>query len=107
MSAPWSAEQREWLQALGHPAMALAGSAPAAMPDEPVRAAPAPASAVGAPSNIDALFRALLRATGQRAAEAEQVLRPLAIELAALRGNPAGKRALWPRLRRFRRRAPT
>ncbi|TWI14232.1 hypothetical protein [Aerolutibacter ruishenii] len=48
----------------------------------------------------DALERALLRATGQRTrSEARAVLERLGVDVPALRGNPAAKRALWPRLR--------
>lgn len=50
----------------------------------------------------DALERAVLRVTGQRTrSEARAVLERLGVDLAALRGNPAAKRALWRQLRPF------
>jgi hypothetical protein len=58
-----------------------------------------------APSRVpdDALERALLRATGQRTrSEARAVLERLAVDVPALRGNPAAKRALWLKLRPLR-----
>lgn len=129
MSLLWSAQQREWLQALGHPVLVLAGaddSAPPQVPDpvgQPPASPPQPSSppprparriapVVEAPAVTDApapsapaaadrrLHRALLRATGQRTTRAaEQALAGLDVDLAALRGDPAAKRALWPRLR--------
>lgn len=48
----------------------------------------------------DALERALLRVTGQRTrSQARAVLERLGVDVEALRGNPAAKRALWRRLR--------
>lgn len=61
-------------------------------------ASPPPAVPSRAPD--DALERALLRATGQRTrSEARAVLSRLGVDLPALRGNPAAKRALWLKLR--------
>ncbi|RNF84332.1 hypothetical protein [Montanilutibacter psychrotolerans] len=39
MSSPWSAQQREWLHALGHPVMVLAGAHAAASDDDDAEAA--------------------------------------------------------------------
>lgn len=120
MSALWNAQQREWLQAMGHSVMTLAAdkaeqpavvareaSAPAAraastdtVAAEP-RAEPArpvaPARATGADG---ALLRAVLRAA-RRGAEDPAVL--ALFDAQALRGDAAAKRALWPQLRALRR----
>ncbi|QDH71009.1 hypothetical protein [Marilutibacter alkalisoli] len=140
MSGLWTPEQREWLQALGHPALALAGvdepvplagiapvageapesdaaQATPSMPDRPPRtppAAPAPVTPddvepgrarTAVPGRMsDRLYRALLRATARRTPhEGEAVLESLAIDLDALRDEPARKRALWVRLRAVRK----
>lgn len=134
MNALWSAEQRQWLGALGHvvyvqgavgeveeestglavPAVTRLQSdtpparprrpqvAPAAVDTAPVVAAlPARRSASRVP---DKLHFALIRAA------ACNPNAPGAAEMMAqwpstseLRGNPAAKRALWPRLRGLRR----
>jgi hypothetical protein len=132
---PWDAQQREWLAALGHDLLALALApadtgarvgAPAALaPREPERPAerdsarersserpveraaaasgPMPATAARAPVG-SALLRALAQAA-RRAPDDGEFLRALP-PLASLRGNPAARRALWPRLRALRRGAP-
>ena len=51
------------------------------------------------------LGEALLRATAQPPAAAARVLRELEVDPTALRDDPAGKRALWARLRTLRRAA--
>ena len=81
----WDDFQREILAALGHPPLVLA---PRELPDDP-------------------LLRALLRAAGRdaHAGDLDAVLRALPTT-SSLRGNAPGKRALWPQLRRFRRRTP-
>jgi hypothetical protein len=61
-------------------------------PDVPAKPAPA-----GTP-----LLRALARAAG-RSEQDTEFLRALP-EVATLRGNPAARRALWPRLRALRKR---
>ncbi len=94
MSGPWSIEQREWLQALGFDVLALVHDAgtSGARPQSPVEDADAyPACA---------LFQALCRAAG--GAEPRAVV-GLVANLDALRISPAGKRALWPRLRAMRK----
>ena len=56
--------------------------------------------AAGPRAPDDALERALLRVTGQRTrSEARAVLERLGVDVQALRGNPAAKRALWRQLR--------
>jgi hypothetical protein len=81
----WDDVQREILSALGHSPLVLA---PRALPDDP-------------------LLHALLRAAGRdvHAADLDAVLRSLPPTL-SLRGDAAGKRALWPKLRRIRRHVP-
>ena len=99
----WSAQQREWLDALGYevlvpgrpeapPVVAPAGAA--AVDPAPPRAGSA-APATSAPSSK--LLEALRRAAGG----ADPT--PLVDDLARLRNDPALKRALWPRLRALRR----
>jgi len=105
MSAPWSPQQHEWLQALGHDVLMLAG-APA--PLEVLAAAPSrkPSAgpSIGLPAGTHArpdspLLRAVLRAAGRRELGELAAWLP---DLAVLRGNAAAKRALWPRLRTLR-----
>ena len=113
-AVPWSAQQREWLQALGHEVLmpAAAGSAAepgqiedlarVVMPDSGTRGAlksDAPAKPV--PSGSP-LLRALARAAGRSEQDVE-FLRMLP-DVATLRGNPIARRELWPRLRGLRKR---
>ena len=84
MHGPWSAEQCEWLRALGHEPLLNQPPGLAALPDDP-------------------LLHAVLRAAGcdpgdARAAALVAELPPVA----ALRGNAAAKRGVWPRLRALR-----
>jgi hypothetical protein len=88
MSAVWSPRQREWLAALGHEPLVRAPPPAPVLPDDP-------------------LLHALLAAAGcgpgsPRLREVLAALPPTA----ALRGDPAAKRALWPRLRALRRGGP-
>ena len=115
--ALWSRQQREWLQALGHPPLMLVDRQ-AAVSADPARAEPQLAAEPVAPATApvaremrpavpnrqpeDGLQRALLRATGLPAAEAGRTLQSLGVDAAALRGDPAAKRVLWSRLRRLR-----
>lgn len=109
---PWSREQLEWLQALGHDVLMLApvGSDVRAHPDRPSRAEmpsksrPAPGAAERPASSAPPLLRALARAAGRSEDDAE-FLRTVP-DISVLRGNPAARRALWPRLRALRRRKP-
>ncbi|GAB3348514.1 hypothetical protein [Lysobacter tyrosinilyticus] len=101
---PWSAEQREWLQALGHDVLMLA-STTAAEPQPELREAVAPASKpeTGArPAAASPLLRALARAAGRSEQDAD--LLQVLPDLATLRGSPAARRALWPHLRALRKR---
>lgn len=99
MNATWSPQQRQWLQALGHDVLVLAGAqappvAPAARP------AATPPRQVPPVAGDSPLLRALQRAAGRRDL-ADLAWLP---DPGALRGNAAAKRALWPRLRSLRRR---
>lgn len=109
---PWTSEQREWLQALGHDVLALApvGSEADAVaaPGEahrdprdlvPRRVSSAPTSAAAPP-----LLRALARAAARDVDDAE--LLGIVADLSVLRGNPSARRALWPLLRALRKRTP-
>ena len=111
MSGLWSAQQREWLQAMGHSVLSLAGDeaelAPAVAPTAGRASTPrpelAPAAAAANPARPTAdspLLRNLLRAA--RRAPGDAAVLAL-FDAAALRGDPAAKRALWPRLRALRR----
>lgn len=110
MTLPWSSQQREWLQALGHPVMILAGDGSVAGNVEPaaVTAPDAATASSGAPvqapvqADDSPLHRALLKATGLPVDQAEQALTSMAVNTAALRDDPAAKRALWSSLRRLR-----
>lgn len=125
--ALWSAQQQVWLSALGHtlylqgalPEMPLEAAAPAPPPTSPAPASRAAAPTASAASTAvrqpaaprrggsrlpDRLHFALIRASGCNPNA------PGAAELFAswppssqLRGNPAAKRALWPRLRALRK----
>src|SRR5690606_38004199 len=86
VSAPgWDPWQREALAALGHRLYVRAPRPGDVVPDDP-------------------LAHALLRAAGRDPGDpgAADLLRRLP-PLASLRGDPAAKRALWPRLRALRR----
>jgi len=101
---PWSTEQREWLQALGHDVLMLASATPMAEPPREARSsAPEPVTAARTAAAASPLLRALARAAGRNEQDAE--LLQLLPDLAALRGNPVARRALWPRLRALRKRA--
>ncbi|MDI9238759.1 alanine acetyltransferase [Lysobacter sp. LF1] len=115
MNGTWSAQQREWLQAMGHSVFQLAGvdapdEAPARTPDAlreaaglvPESARPVRRAEAARPAgNGDRLIQAVLRAAGAGADSAAVLA--LVPDAAALRGNAAAKRALWPRLRGLRR----
>ena len=81
----WDAMQREALQALGHTLYCRATPQRPRLPDDP-------------------LLRALLRAVGRDADDDDEahLLCKAWMPIAALRGDPAAKRALWPRLRALR-----
>ena len=103
---PWSAQQHEWLQALGHDVLVLAPSAgigTAAEPERNDRIAAATPNAARTVASVSPLLRALALAAG-RSDQDPEVLATVA-DLAALRGSAAARRALWPRLRALRKRA--
>jgi hypothetical protein len=121
LTSPWSAEQREWLQAMGHqvwsvtePGAATAGPAaseralaePAAdeasAPARPARSAErASAAAPPRPTSPDRLMQAVLRAAHREAGDT--AVSALVPDAAVLRASAAAKRALWPLLRAMRR----
>ena len=86
----WDAFQREMLEAMGH-AVYLPRTHDA-VPTSPA------ATAAGLPQPVP---RGLLQAIARAAGVAPEALPPLP-PVAQLR-TPAGKRALWPTLRRLRR----
>lgn len=101
---PWSAEQREWLQALGHDVLMLASATTVAEPPREARSsAPEPVATARSAAAVSPLLRALARAAGRSEQDAE--LLQVLPDLATLRGNPAARRALWPRLRALRKQA--
>lgn len=104
MNAPWSPQQHEWLQALGHDVLVLAAAGGGTEPVPPAasstRAAVSVRGPVGNESGESPLLRAVLRAAGRRNAGELAAWLP---DPASLRGNAAAKRALWPRLRALRR----
>ena len=106
MNAPWNGQEREWLQALGHDVLVLAGKS--AAPESATIASStvsdtgsARGTAGNKPTDI-ALMRAVLRAAGRREVGELAAWLP---DPASLRGNAAAKRALWPRLRALRRKS--
>jgi len=127
MSALWSPQQREWLQAMGHQVWALGGAQSieaASTPDAgnedssaqarreaaallkgetAPRARPsAPAPAPRVAATTERLLMAVFRAAGRSSGDADVLA--LVPDLAALRGDATAKRALWPSLRALRRR---
>ena len=88
----WDAFQREMLEAMGHAVYVPRAQQPA----PPTQ--PASVAGLGEP-----VPRGLLQALARAAGVAPDALPPLP-PLAQLR-TPAGKRALWPQLRRLRRSA--
>jgi len=101
---PWSGEQREWLQALGHDVLMLASATMVAEPPREAKpSAPEPVAAARTAAAASSLLRALARAAGRNEQDAE--LLQVLPDLTTLRGNPAARRALWPRLRALRKRA--
>lgn len=117
MSGLWTAQQREWLQAMGHQVFAFAATqdAPVVENEAPVPVRPAsptdrdraPARAShmpGTPPGSDRLMQALLRAAGTHVDAAAVIA--LVPDTTQLRGDAAAKRALWPRLRALRRGRP-
>jgi hypothetical protein len=90
----WDAFQREMLEAMGHAVYVPRTSAASPAPSMP--ATPSTTSGLGEP-----VPRGLLQALARAAGVAPDAL-PALPPLAQLR-TPAGKRALWPRLRGLRR----
>lgn len=93
----WSAEQERMLRAMGFMPYARAGAEMAGAGIEQSRADIAIPASTPAGNAFDALRVALRRAAGNRDVDA------LIGDLARLRKDPTGKRALWPKLRALRR----
>lgn len=108
MSLPWSEQQREWLQAMGHPVLVLAlqpevsAEAPAQLAEATAEPGPPRSPPGGRAAPVDRLHEALLRATGRRGTDAGQVLQQLSVDAEVLRGDAGAKRAAWRRLREMR-----
>ncbi len=111
---PWSAQQREWLQALGHEVLMPASAGDVAAPEPPAhragaapRAAKADVPTKDVPTKpvvpLSPLLAALARAADRNPQDSE--LLAALPDLATL-GDVAARRALWPRLRALRRRTP-
>jgi hypothetical protein len=109
---PWSREQLEWLQMLGHDVLMLApvGSEVRAEAEQtskaemPSKSRPGASGSAKPASSVPPLLRALARAAGRSEDDAEFL--QTVPDISALRGNPAVRRALWPRLRALRKRKP-
>lgn len=100
----WSAEQQRLLAALGYTLYRpVTAAAPAVENDrdrpQPAAAAAPPPPPAPPPRSARLLDHLRLAAGGHDPAR-------LAIDLSALRGDAAAKRALWPRLRTLRRTPP-
>ena len=104
----WSAEQREWLQALGHELLELTPVAGVSELAPELSQLPAallpPARRVEANTSPDPLLRALLKAARRQSPNELASLLP---DPTALPRDPAAKRALWPRLRALRKQVST
>ncbi|MFC0676900.1 hypothetical protein ACFFGH_03410 [Lysobacter korlensis] len=106
MTAPWDAQQREWLQAMGFDVLTLQAQAAPAVREAPAVQPASQAPTPTAETEIDPaapLIQALLRAA-RCDIEAIVVAEVMMIDggLSRLRADPAAKRALWPRLRALR-----
>ncbi|RPE79575.1 hypothetical protein EDC50_1396 [Vulcaniibacterium tengchongense] len=118
MTGLWSAEQHEWLRAMGLTPWRLAtpederGGAERARAAAAELLAPVPGPGDAAPARPvppprrppaagDRLGAAIARAARRREWDAD--LAALLPDPSRLRGDAAGKRALWPRLRALRR----
>ena len=109
---PWSREQLEWLQALGHDVLMLApvGSEVRVEAEQssnaemPAKSRPGASGPARPSSSASPLLRTLARAAGRSDDDAEFL--KTVPDISVLRGNPAARRALWPRLRALRRRKP-
>lgn len=93
----WSPEQERMLRAMGFMPYARAGAETVGAGIEQSRADIVAAASAPAGNAFGGLRLALRRAAGNRDVDA------LIGDLARLRKDPAGKRALWPKLRSLRR----
>lgn len=92
----WDPFQQEVLAELGHVLYRQAGVAVA---DDAVHTAPSPTNV----ESIDApMLARVARAAGMSVGDMQVRIGDMQV-IAGLRGNPAAKRALWPRLRGWRK----
>lgn len=102
---PWSAGQQRMLAAMGYALYSRRAPAAVEAPQADARAVP-PVAEI---DFDDPLFPALIRAAGMAPARPSEFdwlgwARAVSLPaLAELRRDPQAKRALWPRLRRWRR----
>ena len=92
---PWNDEQQRLLRAMGYVLYAQAPTG-ASMPLPSALATPTELSGTPVP-DVSRLLQALRKAASGR--DVSEVV----ADVAALHGNPAAKRALWPKLRALRR----
>lgn len=109
----WTAQQQAWLRALGHEVPVLVGDAAneASEPAERDRGGDAASTRIAQPGTAtvalavpaeSSLLHALARAAARPASDPELLAALPALD--SLRGSPAARKALWPRLRALRRR---
>ncbi len=92
----WDPFQQEVLAELGHVLYRQAGLA---VDDEVVHTAASPTNV----ESIDApMLARVARAAGMTIEDVQRCIGDMQV-IAGLRGNPAAKRALWPRLRGWRK----
>ncbi len=92
----WDPFQQDVLAELGHVLYRQAG---AASPDQAVQVAPPSAAVEGIG---DPMLARVARAAGMSIEQMRDCVSDMQV-IASLRGNPAAKRALWPRLRAWRK----
>ena len=92
----WDPFQQDVLAELGHVLYRHVGAVSA---DEAIHATPSPANVE---SVNDPMLARVARAAGMSIEEIQGRIGDMQL-IASLRGNPAAKRALWPRLRGWRK----
>ena len=98
----WSPQETEWLEAMGLQVLqAVSPGHVAALPDS----AAVSRSAASTATPGERLHRALRHAL-RACADPDAALAALQLDIDTLRNDPAGKRALWPRLRALRSASP-
>ena len=97
----WTAQQTEWLEAMGLQVLQVASNAPADAPPVPRAGGEPPGETAARATPSPRLHQALLHAL-RSCTDPAAVLASMQIDIQALRNDAAGKRALWPRLRASR-----